>query len=80
MIHHHQQKFQYINLHFNLAPDHIYDLQLWVCTSRHSNLYKVEQVETHVLRDIIYVGRHVGQELTMSNTLVEGNLGSVWTR
>ena len=33
----------------------IYALQLWVCTSRHLNLYKIEQIGTHVLHVIQHV-------------------------
>ena len=37
---------------FNLVMNHIYALQLWTCTSRHLNLYKVEQTDTYVLHVI----------------------------
>ena len=37
---------------FNLASNHIYVIQLCVCTSRHLNLYKIEQIDIHVLHVI----------------------------
>ena len=37
---------------FNLATNQIYAPQLWMCTNRHLNLYKVEQIDTHVLHVI----------------------------
>lgn len=40
---------------FNLVSNHMYALQLWVCTSRQLNLCKVEQIYTHVLYDILDV-------------------------
>lgn len=38
-----------------MASIHNYTLQLWVCTSRYLNLYKLEQMDTHVLHDILHV-------------------------
>ena len=40
---------------FNMTLNYIYDFQLWVCTNRHLNLYKVEQIDTHVLHVILHV-------------------------
>ena len=45
---------------FNLALANIYAIQLLVYISRYLNLYKVEQVDIHVLCDIIHVGSCVG--------------------
>lgn len=45
----------------NLVSTDIYILQLWMCTSRRLNLHKIQHVDTHVLRDIYYVRRHIGQ-------------------
>ena len=36
----------------NLIATHIYVLQVWVCTSIHLNLYRVEQINIHVLHVI----------------------------
>lgn len=36
---------------FDLASTHFYGLQLWMCVSRHLNLYKVKQIGTNILHD-----------------------------
>lgn len=35
---------------FNMISN--YALQLWVCTNKHLNLYKIEQIDTNVIHDI----------------------------
>ena len=42
-----------------------YAFQFLVCTSRHSDLYKIEQVDTHVLHDIMHIERHVRLKISM---------------
>lgn len=39
---------------FNLVSNYIYDLPLWVCTSSHINLYKVEQEDKYVVCDVLH--------------------------
>ena len=34
---------------FNLASNHMYIIQLCVCTSKHFHLYKIKQIDTSVL-------------------------------
>lgn len=55
---------------FNVASADIYALQLWVCTSRHLNLYKIEQVETRVTYGIIHIETHVGYKIVMQDGCV----------
>ena len=50
-------KAQYINVPLNLSSFHIYALQLWVCTSRHLNLYKLEHVDIWVICGTTHVGQ-----------------------
>lgn len=48
---------------FHLVSFQIYTLQLWVCTNKHLNLYKVEQVDTLVLCNTIHIEHHIGHKL-----------------
>lgn len=58
---------------FNLVSNHIYTFQLWVCTSMYLKLYKVKQIHTYVLHNIL----HVIFYLTWCLTCILNELGHI---
>lgn len=50
--------FKFLYVLFNLSSTGIYVL-IWMCTNKYLNLYKVRQVNIHVLYNIIYSEHHI---------------------